>query len=386
VMTRALAKAPGERYESGGELVAAARAALGLPELAPSTRPRPRRARTQLARGKLAALIAAATAVVLVAVLAGALLLRGSNGLSGIGPMSVGVIDPSTGKLVADVPLGFESSLIAAGERFVWVLDPKASTLTRIDPETMEVVPPTRGIPAAGAPVALAVGEGSVWVAVNEGRALVVLEIGPELNDLRRRIILEETTSGTFSLLREHIALAVGEGAVWALERGRGEVTRIDPQTGTPKRLAEGLAQTSSIAVGGGGAVWLGGIDGVTKLDVDSGTELGDTYVKEVLDSQTTAIAIDPNATWFVGSSSARLRQIDSGGDEVLDSFPVGAGPSAVAVGDDGTVWVANSADNSVSRVDPDADSEQRIELGAPPGGIVTEFERVWTSPGRPLG
>ena len=40
VMTRALAKAPGDRYASCGELVASARAALGLPDASsPSTRP-----------------------------------------------------------------------------------------------------------------------------------------------------------------------------------------------------------------------------------------------------------------------------------------------------------------------------------------------------------
>ena len=149
VMTRALAKAPGERYESGGELVAAARAALGLPELAPSTTSasQARAHASGSAEGSWPHSSPRATAVVLVAVLAGALFLRGSDGLSGIGPTSVGVIDPSTAKLVADIPLGFESSLIAAGEGFIWVLNAEASTLTRIDPDTMEVVAP-RGIPS----------------------------------------------------------------------------------------------------------------------------------------------------------------------------------------------------------------------------------------------
>ena len=312
------------------------------------------------------------------------MLLRGSDGLTEIRPLSVGVIDPSSGELVADIPVGFESSLIAAGEGFVWVLDPKASTLTRIDPETMRGVAPTRGVPAAGIPIALTVGEGSVWVAVNEGRALALLEIGPELGELRRRIVLQTAQTGTFSVLREAVALAVGENAVWALERGQGEVTRIDPRTGTPKRLLEGQGASSSIAAGGG-AVWLGGINGVSKLDPATGAELGSTFVDGVLDSQTTAIAVGTDAVWFTGSSSAKLWQIQSGGETVLDSFPVGAGPSAVAVGAGGTVWVANSADESVSRVDSGADSSQRIELGASPGGIVTAFGRVWTSPGTPL-
>ena len=388
VMTRALAKAPADRYGSCGELVASARAALGLPDVSsPSTRPRPRRARRLTPTRwpvRVRALVGAAAAVVLLAAVAGAVLLRGPDGLTGIRPLSVGVIDPASSEIVADIPVGFESSLLAAGEGFVWVLDQKASTLTRIDPATMEVVGPPRGIPADGIPIALAVGEGSVWVAVNEGRTLAVIEIGPELGNVRGRIVLQTTQTGTFSVLREAVALAVGEHAVWALERGQGEVTRIDPQTGRPKRLAEGLGASSSIAAGGG-AVWLGGINGVSKLDPATGAELGSTFVDGVLESETTAIAVGTDAVWFTGSSSAKLWQIQSGGETVLDSFPVGAGPSAVAVGAGGTVWVANSADESVSRVESGDDSSQRIELGASPGGIVTAFGRVWTSPHNPL-
>ena len=388
VMTRALAKAPADRYGSCGELVASARAALGLPDVSsPSTRPRPRRARRLTPTRwpvRVRALVGAAAAVVLLAAVAGAVLLRGPDGLTGIRPLSVGVIDPASSEIVADIPVGFESSLLAAGEGFVWVLDQKASTLTRIDPATMEVVGPPRGIPADGIPIALAVGEGSVWVAVNEGRTLAVIEIGPELGNVRGRIVLQTTQTGTFSVLREAVALAVGEHAVWALERGQGEVTRIDPQTGRPKRLAEGLGASSSIAAGGG-AVWLGGINGVSKLDTATGAELGSTFVDGVLESETTAIAVGTDAVWFTGSSSAKLWQIQSGGETVLDSFPVGAGPSAVAVGAGGTVWVANSADESVSRVESGDDSSQRIELGASPGGIVTAFGRVWTSPHNPL-
>ncbi len=145
--------------------------------------------------------------------------------------MSVGVIDPASREIVADIPVGFESSLIAAGEGFVWVLDPKARTLTTIDPKTREVVQPTRGIPADGIPIGLAVGEGSVWVAVNQGDRLAVLEIGPELGELRGTVTLHTSEFGSLSVLRESVVLTIGDRALWALERGRGEVTRIDPET-----------------------------------------------------------------------------------------------------------------------------------------------------------
>jgi streptogramin lyase/predicted Ser/Thr protein kinase len=378
VMARALAKAPGDRYGSCAELVASARAALGLEE--PVSVRRRRARRVGLPRGRLRVLFAATAAVL--ATFAALMFLRGSDGLSAVRPMSVGVIDPASGKLVADIPVGFESSLIAAGEDFVWLVDPKASTLTRIDPKTMEVVAPTRGIPGSGGiPVGFAVGEGSVWVAVNQGRRLDVLQIGPELGELRRTITIHTSPTGSLSVLRETVVLAIGDDALWALERGRGEVTRIDPATGVPKRLAEGYAASYSIAVRKG-AIWLGGIAGVTKLDTQTGSELGSTFVTDVIDSTATSIAIGSDATWFVANSRARLWRIPPAGNTVDDSYQVGDGPDAVAVEKDGTVWTASGGDGSVSRLDPGQDSAVRIELGAATGGILTAFGRVWTSPG----
>jgi streptogramin lyase len=382
VMARALAKTPADRYGSCAELVAAARAALGLEEQ-PAIARRHGSRRLRLPRGRLRALVAATAAVIAVALVAVVLLLRGSDGLSGIRPMSVGVIDPASGELVADIPVGFESSLIAAGEGFVWTLDPKARTLTTIDPDTLEVAE-TSGIPADGLPIGLTVGEGSVWVAVNQGRRLAVLQIGPELGEVRNSITIEESETGSLSVLRQTVVLTAGDGAVWALERGGGEVTRIDPASGKPKRLTEGYGASLSIAVGGG-AIWLGGINGVNKIDPATGSELNDTFVTGVTDSTATSIAIGQDATWFTANARARLWRIPPEGNTVEDSVEVGAGPNAVAVDESGTVWVVSGGDGSVARLAPGEDSPETIELGVSSGGVLVEFGRVWTSPGSPL-
>jgi streptogramin lyase len=381
VMARALAKSPDERYGTCAELVASARTALGLEER-PTLARRRRTPRLRFPRGRLRALVAAAAAVVVV-LIAGVLLLGGADGLTGIEPLSVGVIDPASGELVRDIPVGFDSSLMAAGEGFVWVLDAKARTLTTIDPRTM-AVSATTGIPADGIPVGLAVGQGSVWVAVNQENRLAVLQIGPELNELRRSITLHQSQVGSLSVLRETVVLTIGDGAVWALERGRGEVTRIDPDTGKARRLAEGHGASSSIAVAKR-AIWLGGINGVTKLDPSTGGELGSTFVTGVIDSTATSIAIGPDSTWFTANSRARLWRIPPEGNTVDDSFEVGDGPNAVAVDPSGIVWVVSGGDGTVSRLDPRVDSAQAIDLGAAPGGILTAFGRVWTSPGAPV-
>jgi streptogramin lyase len=380
VLARALAKRPAERQQASGELIASARAALGVHGTSTPASPLPWRS-SRL--GRLRAFLAAGAAVALAAAVTLAVALRGDDGLSRIGPMSIGVVDPATNELVADIPLGFTSSLMAAGPGYIWVVDPEGNTLTRIDPDTMEIVPPTRGIPASGGiPVGLAVGEGSVWVAVNQGRTLVVLEIGPALGDLRRTITLHEAEVGSLSVERETVVLAIGEGSVWALERARGEVTRIDPATDVAAPIAEGF-EALSLAVGVG-SVWLGGRTGVTRLDPGTGTELATAPVPNVEDSPTISIAVGAAAVWFAGSSQPRLWRLTPAG-AILDSTRVGARPSALAVGDNGIVWVASSTGGSVSRLDPVTESIETIELGGSPSGIVAAYGAVWTSPGDPV-
>ena len=58
-----------------------------------------------------------------------------------------------------------------------------------------------------------------------------MLEVEPEFLDVRRRILLEKSEAVIPGPLAP-VKLTVGEGAVWALEGGRGQVTRIEPATG----------------------------------------------------------------------------------------------------------------------------------------------------------
>jgi streptogramin lyase len=380
VFMRALAKAPEERPASCGELVAEAATALGysvtpgLPERrapAPGTRRLTRRALIVAGAAGVGA-VALGTGIGLVA--------RDASGPTHIGPRSVGVVDPGSRDVVAGIPVGFSSPHIASGEGAVWVLDPKGSTLTKIDPKTNAVVSPTRGIPGAGIPIGLAVGEGSLWIAMNEGHALSVLEVGPELGELRRRIVLETRENGVFPELLEPVELTIGAHAVWAFERARGQVTRIDPATRRAKLLAEGYGDATSIAVASD-AVWLGGTTGVTKLDPSTGVKLGSAPVEQARGSRTTSIAVGAGALWFVADSSTRLWRVDPASATVLDSTPIGTSPSAVAVDGGGAVWVASSAITKLARLDPPTDTVDRIELGAKPQALVSDLDRLWTSP-----
>ena len=65
-------------------------------------------------------------------------------------------------------------------------------------------------------------------------------------------------------------------------------------------------------------------------------------------------------------------------------AFPSGRAPSGMSV-DEGAVWVANSGDGTVSRVDPRGVArrdDDPTRLGQPPGGIVAALRRRLDEPG----
>jgi streptogramin lyase len=97
-----------------------------------------------------------------------------------------------------------------------------------------------------------------------------------------------------------------------------------------------------------------------------------------------TAIAPGFGAIWFTGSSQPQLLEISESAKAVAGSSPVGAGPVAVTT-DAGSVWVANGADRTISRVDASGALARTIPLGTPPGALVFYRGDVWISGGQPV-
>jgi YVTN family beta-propeller protein len=143
------------------------------------------------------------------------------------------------------------SATAVAFGRDVWVANPTARTLDRLEPPYTGVAGTVR---LSGVPRLVAAGQGAVWVV--GGRTLWKVEAGAERVLARIRL--------PFS---PH-AVDAGHGGVWLVDRGGDAVVRVDPATGrVVKRVPAGHAPTA-VAVGRG-AVWVAnGADGtVSKID-----------------------------------------------------------------------------------------------------------------------
>ena len=163
----------------------------------------------------VAAVIALATVLVAVALLATR---DSTGGLSSVRANHLGLIDPGTNEIVAEVPVGIRPGPVAAGVGSIWVGNLEDRTLTRVDAVQRA---PTATIPLEGAtPTGVAVGKGAVWVA--HGRLGQLSQVDPQFNQLAETIDVAAPGGA------EQGAVAVGVGSVWAAY-GETTVARIDP-------------------------------------------------------------------------------------------------------------------------------------------------------------
>jgi YVTN family beta-propeller protein len=307
--------------------------------------------------------VLAAAAVALIALLA----FRGGGGDSiVVRPNSVAVIDPKTNKLVADVEVGKRPGPVDVGEGAVWVANLDDSTLSRINPRTREV---ERTIPMQHVfPSDIAAGEGGVWV--SNGPDNSVVRVSPDANEV-------VDTVATNRCSGYDAAIAVGGGAVWFVcSIG---IAQIDPGSNTAHRLRYlGLAPRAITF--GLGAVWVSNADN-TVSRINPRTHQVDTLT----------VARDPRgldtgygAVWvsaFGADAISRLAAAPEDGSRIgSESIHVGDGPVDVAVGAGG-VWIANSRDGTVSRIDPQSNHViATIRVGHSPQGIAVGAGSVWVS------
>jgi YVTN family beta-propeller protein len=373
VLARALSKEPGRRFETAGELVAAARSSLGLVETAavPSSSLR----------------WAVPSAVLALVAVAGFLLTRGSAGLSVVSPNSVAVIDPASNELVTEVPVGIDPESIATGAGGVWIANVEDQTVSRIDPADVAARP--RTIPVGGYPSDLTVSGGTVWVAL--GAPAKAVRINPDQN--RAASSISALGDGA-ACGPPQASIAIGAGAVW-LTCKQPELGRLDLRTDHGRRVGyEADLVTSSSSVlpvfadiaFGLESLWI--VDSATNsvIEVDPVVIRRQRSLPAGQDPR--AVAVSADSLWvanFKDDTVTRLQILARGQTPVITQITVGAGPIDVAVGEGG-VWVANSLDGTVTRIDPESgEVEATIEIGNEPQRIAAGEGSVWVTVRAPV-
>ena len=149
-----------------------------------------------------------------------------------------------------------------------------------------------------------------------------------------------------------------GVGARTRPRRGDADRPETGRRSDSPKATAPRRRSPSAT-----GAIWLGGINGVIKLDPATGSELGNAFVSDVIDSTATSIAIGRRCHVVHGelprASLAASRRRATRSTTRSRSATARARSRSTPTG---TVWVAASDDGSVWRLDPRQGSPEPID------------------------
>jgi DNA-binding beta-propeller fold protein YncE len=366
VMAKALAKDPQERYATCGELMEGAREALGL------TRGRDRR---PLALAALGVLVAAG------ALVTGLVLVFGNGGQGPAKPdltvrnNSLVRLDPETNKIASVTKVGRGPRAMAVAGQTVWVYNTDDGTVSAIDARTGTVKRTARisaSAPSGGNGPLIAADASGAWIVGTSGGKGVLTKVRLGL-----------TYQPEFWLDYDPVAIALGEGAVWVAANGvRGNaVLRISPSTGAvlakvPFRAGID-ANLAGIAVGEG-AVWVTNVAG-TLFRIDPATPLITGKVNVGL--YPAAPAVGYGAAWVTTyEPRPRLVRVDPRTMRVTQTIPAPGIDSYDLAFVDGSVWWNGWRAGTVWRFDPRTGKiASTIRLTPPrPEGVAALFH-PWT-------
>jgi DNA-binding SARP family transcriptional activator/ABC-type branched-subunit amino acid transport system substrate-binding protein/streptogramin lyase len=327
---------------------------------------RRRRLLVLVAGGALIVVAAVAAAVVLATRGGGARLVTAAGN-------SLAAIDPKTGRIVADFPVGRTPTTVSLGQGTAWVLNADDRTVSRIDPRTGD-----RTTFATGAtPIDLAAGNAGVWVGNGVRRPESVLPVLTSVSSLDpahpgsilRTVPLPVSTPYLPSIV-------VGERAVWAISQDN-DVFRIDPHDGkvvahvSPPGLPIGLAL-------GAESVWVVTGDGhVDRIDPRTNRV---TFTTKPAASGLSDLTVGAGVVWASDPYDGTVWRIDPTPPTVTRTISVPKGTDQVAFGA-GSLWAVDSVGGTMIQINPHSNRITRtISIGNTPRGIAFGHGLVWVT------
>jgi YVTN family beta-propeller protein len=368
---RAVAKDPAGRYATAGALIAAARGAEGSEVRPTAVLSRDQSERTTVPSrsrgffgslgGRATAWLASGVAIFVLAIVAATLfLLLGDDGPDVSAPVAIGTpplrldagpkavwvtserdgtltrLDPESGDVVGKPRRIPGIAGIAIGGKWAWATNPERGELLRLDPTSGRVL---KTIPVPGEPGPIALGGGRVWLADESGKGISA--VNAEGAGLFRSGLPPQAAG---------LRLAWGAQGLWAAIADAGVVRRVDPGSllaGEPIRVGRGPAGVTVA----GGFVWVANSRSGTVSKVDPA--LRDVVASLDVGGHPGGIDGGTSAVWVANREDDTVSKIDLEAGEVEgDPVAVGPEPGAVAIGGD-AVWVANNGDGTVTRIEP---------------------------------
>jgi YVTN family beta-propeller protein len=216
-------------------------------------------------------------------------------------------VDPESGEILATIKVSRGPMSLAFTPEGVWVVNfgMSGDTVVRIDPQTDQIVGDP--VQTGRAPLSVAVGEGSLWVANHDAQTITRIDL-----------VTNEVVAN-IAVPSEPHRVAYGEGAVWVANFHEDSVTRIDPQTNEVIGAPIPIGHPAGNMAAGLGSVW---VTSDYRSSVDAAPE------------------------------DVVLVRIDSKTNQVIETIPLGGHPIDVEIAGD-AIWVSIQGPERVLRINP---------------------------------
>jgi YVTN family beta-propeller protein len=220
---------------------------------------------------------------------------------------AVARIDPQSGEVLATISVARGPMSMAYTSQAIWVVNfgQSGDSVIRIDPRTNEIL--GEPVQTGGAPLSLAVGGGSLWVANHDVQTITRIDLAT--NQVVANIAVPS----------EPHRVAYGEGAVWVSNWHVNSVTRIDPATNQVVGEPIPIGFPAGNIAAGLGSVW---VTSDYRAPVDAAPE------------DVVLVRIDPQT------------------NRAVETIPLGGHPIDVEIAGE-AVWVSILAPNMILRINP---------------------------------
>jgi DNA-binding SARP family transcriptional activator/ABC-type transport system substrate-binding protein len=262
------------------------------------------------------------------------------------------LIDLESGEKIASIPrsrLPVAAYPIFAGGHF-WVNNWSPSAYVEIDPKSgvilKEITPPARD-PNVGKDASsvtpFAVQGNALWV--NSGDDLVKMDIG--LGKEVDRFKLDDLGEGAG--VAEGVA--VGGSSVWVSRSvGRGQILRLDPETGRLERVWDNVTPYLNLAYREG-SLWVADERGVARIDARTNLLTPVTGIHgNCGGGGGGCVAAGGGAGWTSHESNGAVYKVDRDG-HLAATYTIGIGARFLSFSD-GVLWVANYDAGTVTGID----------------------------------
>jgi DNA-binding SARP family transcriptional activator/ABC-type transport system substrate-binding protein len=262
------------------------------------------------------------------------------------------LIDLENGKTIASIPrsrLPVAAYPIFAGGHF-WVNNFSPNAYVEIDPKSgailNEITPPARDPNVrrdSSTVTPFAVQGNTLWVSSADDLVKMDIGLGREVD----RFELDDLSEGAG--VAEGVA--VGGSSVWVSRSvGRGQILRLDPETGSPEHVWDNVTPYLNLAYRDG-SLWAADERGIARIDARTNLLTPVTGIHgNCGGGGGGCVVAGDGAGWTSHESNGAVYKVDQDG-HIAATYAIGIGARFMSFSD-GVLWVANYDAGTVTGID----------------------------------